>query len=169
LRLALFVSAGTDLDSRTGSLGIQSNTFDIWGVQLESGTVATPFKRNAPSIQAELAACQRYYWRRTAESVYQAFGAGYWEGGSSTFLVFVDHPVPMRITPTSIDWQGPLMAYDGATINAVSNVGISNFPSRTRARVSFSTSSPGTVFTHRPYEIMSNNSTSAFLGFSAEL
>lgn len=55
----LWVSAGSDFNSRTGSMGIQNNTFDFWGVQVERGSVATPFEQRP--IGAELALCQRYY------------------------------------------------------------------------------------------------------------
>jgi hypothetical protein len=61
LGLVLWTSAGSSFNSRTGSLGIQSNTFDFWGVQVEAGSVATRFHTATGTIQGELAACQRYY------------------------------------------------------------------------------------------------------------
>ena len=55
-------AAGT-LSSVTGSVsvvGTNGATFCITGIQLEPGTVATPFERR--QIGAELALCQRYYF-----------------------------------------------------------------------------------------------------------
>lgn len=39
--------------------GAQTN--DVWGVQVEAGSVATSFQTATGTIQGELAACQRYY------------------------------------------------------------------------------------------------------------
>jgi hypothetical protein len=60
LGLNLWVSAGSTYNSRTGSLGVQNNTFDFWGVQWEAGSVATAFQTATGTIQGELSACKRY-------------------------------------------------------------------------------------------------------------
>jgi hypothetical protein len=111
LSLGLWVSAGTDFNARTSSLGIQTNTFNIWGVQVEYGSKATPFQTATGTIQGELAACQRYFQLITG------FGdtAGVWYTTSAASLSY-KCPVLMRTTPTP--------TFNTTYTNAVDQVGI---------------------------------------------
>jgi hypothetical protein len=61
--LNLWVSSGSSFNTRSSNIGTQNNTFDFWGVQVERGSVATPFEQRP--IGTELALCQRYYYRET--------------------------------------------------------------------------------------------------------
>lgn len=51
--------AGSSLNSRSANLGQQNGTFDIAQVQLEEGSVVTPFEQRPYGL--ELSLCQRYY------------------------------------------------------------------------------------------------------------
>lgn len=71
-------------------------TIRLTGIQLEEGSVATAFHRNAPSIQAELAACQRYYQRFSGGVGCGLFGASI---SSTSILGSFNLPVIMRAIP----------------------------------------------------------------------
>lgn len=92
LGLLFWFDAGSDYNARTGSLGQQSGTFDIAQVQIEEGSVATPFEQRP--IGLELSLCQRYY----------AVGSGrlstYCDAVARTLGTSVPLPVTMRIKPT---------------------------------------------------------------------
>ena len=84
-------------------------TIDVWGVQLEAGSVATPFTTASGTVQGELSLCQRYYWRATSvgsSSAYQHFGMGQ-AYSSSAAKVPIFLPVSMRTAP-SISFTGNL-------------------------------------------------------------
>lgn len=94
LLLSLWTSAGTTWAVRSGGVPIQNNTIDFWGVQVEEGSTATPFRTAHPSIQAELAACQRYYQRFTLP-----WGTPiYWNWGTAAYAGFT-FPT-MRVSPS---------------------------------------------------------------------
>jgi hypothetical protein len=99
LSLGLWVSAGADFATRGQSIGVQNNTFDIWGVQVEAGSIATPFQTATGTIQGELAACQRYYFRKSGTAAYQPYSNGFNYGTTQANLIMA-LPVTMRTSPT---------------------------------------------------------------------
>jgi hypothetical protein len=120
LTLGLWVSGGSDYNSRTGSLGLQTATIDVWGFQLEQGSTATAFQTATGTIQGELAACQRYL-----PAIYGGTGAGGMIGNAlstNTPYFAIPFPSTARVAPTGITTSGTFNAYVGGTASTFTPV-----------------------------------------------
>jgi len=157
-------SACVNLNATSGA------TWQITGVQLEAGSVASPFERR--DYGRELIMCQRYYYRDFPGAVNRflnAFGNNY-----STALARLNttFPVQMRIAPTALEagifnWYGISQAGIGTTqcsqAPAFSTASVYN------ATTTFFVASGLTVFNPVTAVTDSVNGAAAFLGWSAEL
>jgi hypothetical protein len=146
----------------TGTAGA-ADYFEITGLQFEVGSQASPYRTLGESIQGELAACQRYYWRSGGDNAYQYYATGVFASTTAATIV-QKYPTTMRVAPTSMEFS-TLWVSDGANNFTPSNITI-GFQSKDWARLDVTVTG---ATQYRPALLFANNSTSAFLGFSAEL
>jgi len=132
---------------------------------LELGSVPTQFSRAGGNIAGELAACQRYYYRTGATDLYGTLGVASCISNTSGRAA-ISVPVPMRVIPTSVDSSTLAIGIPGSSAVAVTSVALS---SATNVMPSISFTFATNFSANQIVMLTANNSTSAYVGFSAEL
>jgi len=158
-----FVSAPTGATSVVGTNGA---TFYVTGVQLEVGSVATPFEHR--SYGDELARCQRYYYKIDGLNDADDYGTGF-NTSTTNCRPTIVFPVTMRDAPSAVETTGTATDYKvahGGTETTCSAVPSFSGASKNNGRVVFTVSSGLTTGQGSAGRANGSNST---LAFSAEL
>jgi hypothetical protein len=94
-------------------------TVDLWGVQVEAGSTASPFQTATGTKQGELAACQRYCIVYSGDNT-----IGNAPASSTTAVprIPIATPTALRGTPT-MTISGTLQTFDGVTATNVTSLG----------------------------------------------
>jgi hypothetical protein len=136
-------------------------TYDIWGFQLEAGSVATAFQTATGTLQGERAACERYYQRWDIAN-FSKIGTGVFFSSTAVFGCNVAPKVTFRATPT-LAISG-CVAFDGVSSYAATlstNLSIST-------QIAFDLAVSGATAL-RVAMIGGNNTSNAYFEASAEL
>ena len=109
----------------SGSATASAFNLDLWGWQVERGSVATPFTTASGTLQGELALCQRYLPAFNSSGSTSAVAVGTFVGSTDLRMPFV-FPVTPRVAPTgvSVSSASHFSAYNGTSF-AISVIALS--------------------------------------------
>ena len=164
LNVRLWTSAGTDFNAPTNSLGIQNATIDFWGVQVEAGSVATPFQTATGTLQGELAACYRYFQRIGSESpnsVFTYYGMGF-AASATDIKIVIPLLAVMRTAPSMSYLAASEYNHYGFTPTTIATDTSANHT------ISVATTSTG-LTTRGAYPLYADSTNSSYIDISAEL
>jgi hypothetical protein len=139
--------------------------WQITGVQLEVGSVATPFEHR--SYGEELALCQRYYYKIKADNNSDCLAMGF-NRNTTAGQYFVNFQVQMRASPTALEQSGTAGDYQIiylATSQTCSSVPTFDHATTHGSDIYFSASG----LTAGQCSKGAGTNSSAFLAWSAEL
>jgi hypothetical protein len=137
--------------------------FEITGVQVETGSLATPFEFE--DISTTLAKCQRYYYQHVSGSASIANGTVW----SSRYIWFpLNFPVTMRVAPTLriSTGAGYYTVYYNSTTKTYSTMIVEGAGTNTAELLIDDATSP---FTAGQSAFMRSSDASAGIGFQSEL
>ena len=147
-------------------IGTNGATFYITGVQLEVGSVATPFERI--DYGRELMLCQRYYQKVLPAATSVNFASGFCS--TTTSSRYVLHMITeMRAAPTALETTGTAAHY---TVNYVASAtacsSVPAFTTASKVAINFS-ADVASGFTAGVGALLRTANSSAYLAWSAEL
>ena len=112
LQIKFWLSAGSNFNTDTNSLGNQNIIFDVSNIQLEPGIVYTGFEQRV--YAEELRLCQRYFWKSDDSGSPFTEGNFYGSIGMDATPIVYNFPVNMRSQP-NITEVGSVVSYNNCT------------------------------------------------------
>ena len=149
----------------TGTAGA-NDWVEVTGLQLEIGSIASIYQTATGTIQGELQACQRYYFRNSGITSYASYCMGAY-GSTVGGYIQLQYPTTMRTPPSSIDFSTvSVQDFANVAIQPITALTI-NQATLMHASLAFTVASGGTA--NLAIRVLNNNSTSGYIGLNAEL